>query len=205
MTPTLPRLIMSAIRNHTKTMFGGWLPGRIHAYDEATRKASVELLIDEVTYGEDAERKLEAYPIINEVPVLFPGSAGVRISWPISVGDTVMVVFAARSIDRWAQVGGTHVDPGDERDHDLNDAAVIPGLLDFAHVVNADPMIKFTSSEIQAGGTNALALNSKLSDLKTAIQNTVIVPKDGGASFKSTLLTALASWPGTGTTKLKGG
>jgi hypothetical protein len=46
-----------------------------------------------------------------------------------------------------------------------------------------------------AGGAVPVAIASDLSALKTAIQNTVVVPNDGGASFKSTLLSALSGWP----------
>lgn len=50
-----------------------------------------------------------------------------------------------------------------------------------------------------AGGDDFVALAGKvaaqLSALKTALTGAVIVPLDGGASFKASLLTALGSWP----------
>jgi phage baseplate assembly protein V len=47
-------------------------------------------------------------------------------------------------------------------------------------------------------------VEGQLTDLKTAISNAVVVAQDGGASFKSTLVTALAAWPGnTGATEVK--
>jgi hypothetical protein len=60
-----------------------------------------------------------------------------------------------------------------------------------------------------AGGFGFLALAalvaSNLSALKTAISSTVVVASDGGASFKSTLLTALAAWPSNvAASKVKG-
>lgn len=50
----------------------------------------------------------------------------------------------------------------------------------------------------------ASIVDSLLTTLKSAIAATVIVPTDGGASFKSTLLAALSSWPTpTGASKVK--
>lgn len=50
-----------------------------------------------------------------------------------------------------------------------------------------------------AGGDDFVALAAKvatqLSTLKSALTSAIVVPLDGGASFKATLLAALASWP----------
>jgi phage baseplate assembly protein V len=69
-------------------------------------------------------------------------------------------------------------------------------------VVIAAPLVEL------AGNTDAVALASKvaaqLTALKSAISGAVVVPMDGGASFKATLLAALASWPAsTASTKVK--
>lgn len=59
-----------------------------------------------------------------------------------------------------------------------------------------------------AGNTDAVALASKvlteLNALKAAITAAVVVPLDGGASFKATLLAGLAAWPApVASTKVK--
>ena len=60
-------------------------------------------------------------------------------------------------------------------------------------VVVAAPLVEL------AGNADAVALASKVSAqltaLKAALTGAVVVPLDGGASFKASLLAALASWP----------
>lgn len=66
-------------------------------------------------------------------------------------------------------------------------------------LIKADGTIEIRSA---AGLAAPLATKADLEALKLAITNAVIVANDGGASLKSTILGALASWP-AGTTKLK--
>lgn len=206
--PDITDIIGGMLSSKAKTMFGGWLPGRIESYDEATRKASVSLLVEssEVVEGETITKP---YDVITECPVMFPGSNGVRMSWPINVGDTVMVVFAARDISKWSQLG-SRVVPDDDRDHDITDAAIIPGLMDFANAQDATPQIKFTNTTIEAGGNLAMALLSELNNLRTFISaqftgigHTHATP--GGPSTATTVAastTIPSAYPGT--TVLKG-
>ena len=58
-----------------------------------------------------------------------------------------------------------------------------------------------TQLQLGVGATDGVALDSKvqaqLSALKSAISSAVVVPNDGGASLKSTIIAALSSWPGS--------
>jgi hypothetical protein len=178
------------------------LPARVTSYDAGTCKVSAQPLIRDAYIDEDGERATELPPIVNEVPVMFPGSGGVRFKFPIAVGDTVLLVFASSSLDRWLVRGG-EVDPVHDHHHTLTDAVAIPGLQDFAHVTDASPMIEITANEIRAGGSSALATKADLDTLKSAISGAATVPTDGGAAFKAAILVALAAWP-VGTIVLKG-
>jgi hypothetical protein len=199
--PDLSEIIANALRASRKNMFGGWLPGRIESYDSTKNKAAIQLLIlDEVAIEGGGTRK-EPLPIINEVPVLtFADHYGIRVELTIQKGDYVTVMFAARSVDRWLQRGGM-VDPGDDRDHDLNDAIAMPGLFDFAHVTKPTAKITFTATEVQAGGSSALALHDEL----VALRNWAVahVHQDPASGFTG-VPTALAP-TSTGTEVLKGG
>lgn len=186
-TPTLSEVLDRAIRTRLAGLRVG-LPARVESYDAAKHKASVQPLILEGYEGEDGERAVERLPVINDVPVIFPGSGGTRVKFPIAKGDTVFLTFASSSLDRWLVTGG-EVDPADERRHDLSDAVAIPGLMDFAHVSDHTPMIEFTATEIRAGGTQALVT-------KTEFDNHVhLCP--AGTSGSPTV-------PATGTTYLRG-
>jgi hypothetical protein len=75
--------------------------------------------------------------------VQFPGSGGYRITFPVAVGDTGLIVFSEASLDKWLVSGGT-VDPADDRRHDLTDAVFLPGLRDFGHALASAPTDRAT-------------------------------------------------------------
>ncbi len=176
------------------------MPARIESYDDATCKASVQPLVKRRYVDEAGTFQAEALPVITNVPVVMPGSGGVRVKFPISVGDTVLIMFASCSLDRWLALGGL-VDPEDGRRGALIDAIAIPGLQDFANAGEASPMIEFTGAAINAGGSQALALKSDVDNLRTLV-GTINTGAPG--PLVNTLGPAwLASIP-VGTTVLKG-
>jgi hypothetical protein len=70
-------------------------------------------------------------PVIQGLPLIFPGSSNSLISFPISVGDIVLAVFSEKSIDKWVRSNGKPVDPSKGLMHDLSDAFAVPGLQTF--------------------------------------------------------------------------
>jgi hypothetical protein len=119
------------------------LPGKIVKYDESTQKADVQPLIKERFVDEGGAQQVRDLPVIPSVPVQFPGAGGYRITFPVVVGDTGLMVFSEASLDKWLVSGGT-VDPADERRHDLTDAVFLPGLRDFGHALSSAPTDRAT-------------------------------------------------------------
>ena len=69
-------------------------------------------------------------PTLPEVPVMFPSGGGAIVSFPVEVGDIVLLVFSMRSIDELlASDGQLPQTPFSKRKHSLSDAIAIPGLL----------------------------------------------------------------------------
>lgn len=95
-------------------------------------------------------------PIIKAVPVSMPMGAAWGIKYPIAVGDTGMALFSDRSLDVWMAGQGGIVDVGDTRQHDINDAIFVPGLVPVAKqtkdttqdllVVNGKAKLRMTQS-----------------------------------------------------------
>jgi hypothetical protein len=167
-TPTLQGLLNSVLAQH-KRKIRQCIPARVETYDEATRKASVLPLLMDAFTDSAGERQTEALPVITNVPVVFPGSGGTRVRWPVARGDVVLLLFSSASLDKWLARGGM-VDPGDDRAYDLNDCVAIPGFSDFATADDAGVMIEFTASgQIHAGGDQALATKADLEALRTWI------------------------------------
>lgn len=133
------------------------IPAKIVSYDEG--KATVQILIKKKINGE-----LILLPPITDVPVLQPRSNGGEafISMPVIKGDTGMLVFQERSIDKWLVKGG-EVDPKDGRKFDLSDAVFILGLYDH-------------SKPLKYNEKNALEVKNKLASM--------ILHPDGKIEFK---------------------
>lgn len=156
-------------------------PGKVKSFDSSKNKAQIQLLIKERVVAESESRR-ELPPVINDVPVVFEGSGGHRLIYPVSVGDVVMVVFSDRSLDKWLVSGG-EVDPGDDRSHHIADAVAYPGLMDFGHVQRASRFIEFTESgDVKIGA----ALGHQVTIMGTTYR-----------SAEDALLTLLSTFLGT--------
>lgn len=137
------------------------LPGRIESYDKATRRATVQLLVQDGHVDGNGERQTTTVPPLTDVPVMFTGSNTVRIQFPIRPGDQCLVVFSSSSIAKWKSIGDV-VDPDDDRHHHEADAIVIPGLFGGGNVDDDDAMIEFTDAGlIRAGGDEPLVTRSE--------------------------------------------
>lgn len=163
-TPTVAQAVRGAVESSIASM-RKVMPGRVVKYNTTTQRASVQPLLPDGYTNERGERVVEDLPVVNEVPIVFQGSGGARVRFPIHVGDTVLLLFADGSLDRWLHKGDGG-DPKDDRRHHLTDAIAIPGLLHAPS--DADVMIEFTETQIHAGGTEALALLSELQALITS-------------------------------------
>ncbi len=113
------------------------MPARVERYDRALQQVDVQVLIKDAYTDEEGARVVEPLPVIACVPVCFPGAGSYRLTFPIAVGDTVLVVFGTGSLDVWLSQGGL-VDPLDDRRFSLADAVAIPGLRDFGHPLVGD-------------------------------------------------------------------
>jgi hypothetical protein len=102
------------------------LPARIENYNHAAQSASVQPLLDRRLLTSDGSEP-EALPIIPSVPVVWPRSGGASLTFPVRTGDTCLLVFSQRSLDRWKAEGG-QVTPDDGRKHALADAVAIMGV-----------------------------------------------------------------------------
>ena len=150
---TMSQLLRQAMRNQLAEV-QTCVPAEILTYDYKKQKASVKPCLNRVyTDGEVTE-----YPPIHDVPVIFPRSGGASITMPVKKGDPVMIMFSSRSIDEWAENGGT-LSPTDNRMHDINDAIAIVGLYPFSQASpaqnNDDLLIQYDGSSVtlKKGGT----------------------------------------------------
>jgi Phage protein Gp138 N-terminal domain len=113
-------------------------PGQIEKYDFTTAKADIKPLLN-IVYPDNSTME---FPVIPNVPIVWPRTSLGSISFPLQRGDGCLVVCAERSIDDWLTLGGQN-SPSDPRSFDLNDAIAIPGLYSFASTTKISGNDKF--------------------------------------------------------------
>lgn len=120
-------------------------PARVEAYDASTQKANLRPLVREPTQQADGSYEYEEMPILPAVSVVFPRVAAWAVTFPLAVGDTVLVVCQQTSPGAWESGEGnqpTH--PGDTRRHSIAHAVALVGYY---------PVIKKLSHLAPAPGT----------------------------------------------------
>lgn len=78
----------------------------------------------------------ETRPVVLNVPVQMPSSSTAALTFPVNVGDPVLLVYAMRSLDTWKRGSGTPLVPNDLRKFDKRDCIAIPGIWPFGRSVN---------------------------------------------------------------------
>lgn len=159
------------------------LPGRVRSYDAATQTADIEPMIKRgvPTGGEEDDVVLEALPVLPSVPVLFPSGGQCFVTFPLAVGDPVLLVFSERDTSHYRATGAV-ADPGVPTMHGLSGAVAIPcafgprsaamsGVSSTDMVmgrVNGLANITIKSGTAEVGGSSdSAALASRVSQLET--------------------------------------
>lgn len=168
-TPSLADVFHKALDNQLLDMHFS-IPARVTRYDNTKQLVDAQPLIKTAYLDEEEAQVVERLPVVTNVPVMFMSGGGFRLTLPVAVGDTVWLFFSEASLDKWLSQGG-EVDPVDYRRNALTDAVAFPGVRDFAHALasapastlslgkdGGGPTIEITGSQIQAGGTQQLAL-----------------------------------------------
>lgn len=102
------------------------LPGIITAINFDDNTCSVQPVIQGSVEDENGNVTFVNLPVLIHVPIVFPRAGGFVLTFPMAIGDEVLVVFSSRSIDSWWQSGGIQK-PVESRMHDLSDGFAIPG------------------------------------------------------------------------------
>jgi hypothetical protein len=91
-------------------------PGIVQSFDPDAKTVTVKPAIRAAVDGKTVE-----YPLLVDVPVVFPSAGDFTLTFPIKPGDDCLVFFGDSCIDAWWQSGGIQ-DPVEFRQHDLSDA-----------------------------------------------------------------------------------
>lgn len=129
------------------------LPGIIQSFDVATMTCEVQPAIQaRLTNAETQERTWVNLPKLVDCPIQFPAGHNTTITFPITLGDECLVVFASRCIDAWFQSGGHENQQAIMRMHDLSDGFVLLGFRSLPRVLTN---ISTTDIQIRSDDGNA--------------------------------------------------
>lgn len=170
------------------------VPGRVTRWDPAKQQADVEPLLEETFRTRDGEVS-QPLPVIPNVPVIFPGAGGFRLTLPLTVGDVVALVFCDRSLDLWLEQGGM-VNPKDPRRHDLTDAVAIPGLHPWSAAwtnLDSGAMTIGKDAGPFQGVALGAALRAELNDIRTKFAAHTHAGVTTGGGTSGATATALAA------------
>lgn len=113
------------------------MPGKIIRYTAFNRRADVRgqlaVILED---GTQVER-----PVLSNVPVVFPVADEFALTFPLAVGDPVLLVFSMRGLSRWKATHGM-TSPDTEGMLSQQDAMAIPG---FGPVGAHEPDIRIAS------------------------------------------------------------
>ena len=163
-------VISAAIDNKLSAIHTA-LPAKIESFEASSRKASVKPLIKKKL----VDGKSISLPVIVNVPVMFPSTKDIGITFPVKKGDTGLLIFCERALERWLSEGG-ETEPGDVRKFDLSDAIFIPGLFSFkdASPVEDGIIIKSKTGKIKIGPDGKIAIGSQVAEVLDLLSQTLV-------------------------------
>ncbi len=158
-TPTLSEVLAQAVNAKLLNMHTA-MPATVEKFDAGSMMIDAQPSLKR----KFSNGQVQPLPVVTNIPVLYPRSSKSIVYFPLEKGDSVLLVFCERSIDRWSSSGGL-VDPGDSRKFDLSDAIAIPGPYSSAHVFDvADPTkmcVQFGDALVQIADDGKMKLGLK--------------------------------------------
>jgi hypothetical protein len=116
------------------------MPGVVLAFYPATMTVDVQPTVMAKIKSPEGVLYDLALPVLQSVPVCFPGGGGFTLTFPIAAGDECLLIIASRCIDMWWYYGlapKTYAQPqNDPRMHNLSDALAIVGVRNKTRTLN---------------------------------------------------------------------
>jgi hypothetical protein len=126
--PSLRQAIDRVLADFRSTLHTSF-PARVLRYDAAKQQLDVRPALQRET-GSDAHGApydYERMPDLCGLPVMWPRAGGFAITFPIDVGDWVLVLAAEQSTGPWRVRGQAPSPPGLNDPHGLNGCVCLPG------------------------------------------------------------------------------
>jgi hypothetical protein len=155
-----------AIQQINKNMFVA-VPAIINSYDASTRRAVAQIALKQV-FTDGTE---QSYPLVSDVPILFPASSKFVIQMPLDKGDAVMLLFSQRGIGTFKQTLKEE-SPSKESFFSMHDAVAIVGF----GALSITPAVSDALTMQNNDGTSYLSLTDDEIKIETTTKITLTSP-----------------------------
>jgi len=188
-TPTIEELVRMAMEARLRDVWVS-LPGIVVSVSGVT--ADIRPVIQRPVPTPDEDYLAEELPVIPAVPLLALAGGGFAISFPVAVGDEVLLVFCTMDPAEWLRTGEVGPPP-DRRIHSLAHAFAIPARMrtavaahsatDLVIAKDGGVVLKLTASRLEVGGsTDSVPRDSLLQSELAKIQATLLTGSNSGGA-----------------------
>lgn len=115
--------LITASFEHQMAGINTCIPGVIVSVDDLS---SLIVSVQPTINMKFKDGQVQEFPSITSVPLLMPSSSTSAVTFPVNVGDPVLLVFSQRGTDNFKAGNGRPAAPTDFRKFDLSDAFAIP-------------------------------------------------------------------------------
>lgn len=144
--PTIEQVLNEFILNRLSSKLNTAMPAVIDKVEiDYPRVSVIPTVSKKYIDGEVIE-----YKPIENVPLMIPRTQNAVIHFPVSKGDTVLLIICQRSLDKWLK-DGLISPPSDRKQFDITDAIAILGLFPFTTktgLVDNDLIVKYNNSTV---------------------------------------------------------
>ena len=126
-------------------------PGKVVSFNVVKNTCFIQPMFLGVATALDGSATNISMPILPDCPIVFPSAGGYHLTFPIAVGDEVLVHVSSRNIDPWFG-SGTAAPSNEFRMHDLSDCFCTPGI---KSIPTAITNISTTSVQLRNAAGNA--------------------------------------------------
>ena len=131
----LETALLAVLQGHQATVWTA-LPAQVTSVNLTRMTVECQVTVQARIKQPDLSYVWVTMPPLVDVPIVFPQGGGYILTFPIAVGDEVLVILASRCIDGWWQSGGVQIPP-DFRMHDLSDGFALVGPRSQARLVGS--------------------------------------------------------------------
>lgn len=168
------------------------IPAIIDGFDPSTQRVSATPAIKAKYITPDNNVIYIQYPKITNIPLAMIKSQGLKITYPIEVGQNCTLIFSQRSIDNFMLEGNIQAPFDGEnpitstiRCMDLTDAMCFPGI-----ITDKEPITEYATDAIEVRSADGkVKLSVKENSLKLAQESASIELSGGNITMNAAQIT----------------